>query len=105
MSFEEAGGLEYLPAFMTYCAHLIFCSDDMESVLKAKNGAFAMHSKCVGRERLVQLIKQPTLFKTILNLQHALQIAHHLWSSASGTMLPWQTRWDETGKQVEDRAL
>jgi len=66
---------------------------------------FAVHSKRVGRERLVQLIKQPALFKTILNCQRALQLAHRLWSSASRTMLPRQTRCDETEKQAEERAL
>lgn len=51
---------------MTYCAHLIFCIDDMESVLEAKNGVCLPYIASVLAERLAQLIKQPTLFKTIL---------------------------------------
>lgn len=103
--FWGSRGLEYLLTFMTYHAHLIFCTDDMESVLEAKNGACLPYIASVLAERLVQLIKQTALFKTILNLQRALQLAHHLQGLASGTMLPWQTRWDETGKQAEERAL
>lgn len=51
MCFGEVGGLDYLLTFMTYCAHLIFCIDDMESVFEAKKcSVFAIHSKYVGRE-------------------------------------------------------
>lgn len=67
---------------MTYCTHLIFCIDDTQSALEAKKwSVFAVHGECVGRERLVQLIKQPTLFKIVLNFQQALRLACHLWSS------------------------
>lgn len=51
---------------MTYRAHLIFCINDMESVLEAKNGGCLPYIVNVLAERFVQLIKQPTLFKTIL---------------------------------------
>lgn len=65
MCFDEVGGLDYLLTFMTYCAHLIFCIDYMESVLEAKNGVCLPYLASVLAERLVQLSKQPTLFKSI----------------------------------------
>lgn len=49
LSFGEAGGLEY--RLMTYCAHLIFCIDDMESALEAKNGVCLPYTASVLAER------------------------------------------------------
>lgn len=49
--FWGSRGLEYLLTFMTYHAHLIFCTDDMESVLEAKNGACLPYIASVLAER------------------------------------------------------
>lgn len=81
MCFGEVGGLDYLLTFMTYCAHLIFCIDDMEIVLEAKNGVCLPYIASMLAERLVQLIKRPTLFKTILKSPEL-----NIWDNSAAAM-------------------
>lgn len=81
LCFGEVGGLDYLLTFMTYCALLIFCIDDMESVLEAKNGVCLPYIASELAERLVGLIKQPTLFKSILK-----SLELNIWDNSAAAM-------------------
>lgn len=50
LSFWDPADLEFLLTFMTYCAHLTFCIDDIESVLEAENEACLPYIVCWQRE-------------------------------------------------------